>query len=123
MPEMIPQKKTMSAEQKVAYNWAKQQNYSSVAARYAKILADYITECRAAPENKPLTNREALFGTSEKIADVLLPLLPMEGFCPYCNHWVNGTCAVNPHWDCKNAVVNWLNQPYTRKTEQENDHA
>lgn len=67
---------------------------------------------KVAPENNPLTNLEVLFGTPEKIADILLPLLPtMEGFCPYCTHWVNGVCEVNPHWDCKNAIINWLNSP------------
>lgn len=71
---------------------------------------------RAEPENKPLTNLEALFGTPEKIADVLLPMLPtMEGFCQYCKHWNDGECKVNPHWDCKNALVNWLKS----KPEQE----
>lgn len=71
---------------------------------------------RAAPENKPLTNLEALFGTPEKIADVLLPMLPtMEGFCQYCKHWNDGECKVNPHWDCKNALINWLKS----KPEQE----
>lgn len=32
----------MTPEQKQAYEWAKNQNYSSVAARYAKALAEYI---------------------------------------------------------------------------------
>ena len=71
---------------------------------------------RAAPENKPLTNLEDLFGTPEKVADILLPLLPaMEGWCPYCKHWIDGECKVNPHWDCKNALVKWLKS----KPEQE----
>lgn len=82
-------------------------------------LEEKLNRCPAT-ENKPLTNLEALFGTPEKIADVLLPMLPtMEGFCPCCKHWINGACEVNPHWDCKNALVNWLNQPYARKPEQE----
>lgn len=45
----------MTEEQQEAYEWAKNQNYQSVAARYAKLLADYITECISVPENKPLT--------------------------------------------------------------------
>ena len=53
-----------------------------------------------------------LFGTPEKVAYVLEPLLPtMEGFCKYCNHFINEECSVNPNWDCKNALVNWLNSP------------
>lgn len=79
---------------------------------------------RPAPENKPLTNLQGLFGTSEKIADILLPLLPtMDGFCKYCNHWVDGECKVNPHWDCKSALVNWLNQPYVHKPEEGRDES
>lgn len=106
----------MTVEQEIAYQWALTQHYDSVAARYCKTLAEYITEIRTEPENKPQTNRQALFGTPEKIADILLPLLPtMECWCPYCKHWVDGECKVNPHWDCKNALVSWLNQPYACK--------
>lgn len=32
----------MNKEEKIAFEWAKKQNYQSVAARYARILADYI---------------------------------------------------------------------------------
>ena len=43
----------MTAEQQKAYEWAKNQNYTSVAAQYAKLLANYITDCCTVPENKP----------------------------------------------------------------------
>ena len=32
----------MNEEEKLAYEWAKNQKYQSVAAQYAKILSDYI---------------------------------------------------------------------------------
>lgn len=61
----------MPAEQKKAYEWAKNQNYSSVAAQYAKVLADYITDCTA-PENKPLTNGDRIRSMSnEELAEFL----------------------------------------------------
>ena len=43
----------MNQEQRQAYEWAKNQNYHSVAARYAKILAGLVDEI--APPNDPLT--------------------------------------------------------------------
>lgn len=43
----------MNQEQRQAYEWAKSQNYQSVAARYAKILAGLIDEMN--PPNEPLT--------------------------------------------------------------------
>lgn len=43
----------MNQEQRQAYEWAKNQNYQSVAARYAKILAELVDEIT--PPNEPLT--------------------------------------------------------------------
>ena len=43
----------MNQEQRQAYEWAKKQNYPSVAARYAKILAGLVDEIT--PQNEPLT--------------------------------------------------------------------
>ena len=43
----------MNQEQRQAYEWAKNQNYQSVAARYAKILAGLVDEIT--PPNEPLT--------------------------------------------------------------------
>lgn len=43
----------MNQEQMQAYEWAKNQNYQSVAARYAKILAGLVDEM--AQTNEPLT--------------------------------------------------------------------
>ena len=45
----------MTAEQKIAFRWAMAQHYDSVAAKYCKILAEYIVENRVEPESKPLT--------------------------------------------------------------------
>lgn len=42
----------MNQEQRQAYEWAKNQNYQSVAARYAKILAGLVDEMT--PPNEPL---------------------------------------------------------------------
>lgn len=43
----------MNQEQRQAYEWAKNQNYQSVAARYAKILAGLVDEIT--PPNEALT--------------------------------------------------------------------
>lgn len=43
----------MNQEQRQAYEWAKNQDYQSVAARYAKILAGLVDEIT--PQNEPLT--------------------------------------------------------------------
>lgn len=43
----------VNQEQRQAYEWAKNQNYQSVAARYAKILAGLVDEIT--PPNDPLT--------------------------------------------------------------------
>lgn len=43
----------MNQEQRQAYEWAKNQDYQSVAARYAKILAGLVDEI--ATPNEPLT--------------------------------------------------------------------
>ncbi len=37
----------MTEDQKQAYNWAKNQNFRSVAAQYAKILAELVDELQA----------------------------------------------------------------------------
>ena len=46
----------MNQEQRQAYEWAKNQDYQSVAARYAKILAGLVDEI--APPNEPLTQAD-----------------------------------------------------------------
>lgn len=46
----------MNKEQRQAYEWAKNQDYPSVAAKYAKILAGLIDEMT--PPNEPLTLEE-----------------------------------------------------------------
>ena len=43
----------MTVEQKQAYEWAKNQNYTSVAARYAKVLADMVDELSTRNESGP----------------------------------------------------------------------
>ena len=47
----------MNQEQRQAYEWAKKQNYPSVVARYAKILAGLVDEIT--PPNEPLTLEDA----------------------------------------------------------------
>lgn len=70
-----------------------------------------LTECRQRAA-KYETNFQRHFGTAEKTADILLPLMPtMEGFCPYCPHWKDSACKVNPEWDCKPGIIGWLNAP------------
>jgi len=45
----------MNAEQQQAYDWAKSQNYQSVAAQYARALAAAVDDMQAQPSNDPLT--------------------------------------------------------------------
>lgn len=47
----------MTAEQNIAYQWALTHHYDSVAARYAKLLANYIANTRTQPNN-PLSLAE-----------------------------------------------------------------
>lgn len=57
-----------------------------------------------------MTNLQKYFGSAEQIAPILEEYLPtIETFCPYCKHWEDGICVVNPNWDCQNALINWLN--------------
>lgn len=64
----------MNEEEKLAYDWAKNQNYQSVAARYAKILVDYIDHSKnlleqAAEEIENIYGQETVL--SEQIRDIL----------------------------------------------------
>ena len=64
----------MNEEEKLAYEWAKNQNYQSVAARYSKILSDYIDHSsdlleQAAEEIENIYGRETML--SEQIRDSL----------------------------------------------------
>jgi len=64
----------MNGEEKLAYEWSKNQNYKSVAAQYAKILSDYIDHAnslleQAAEEIENIYGRET--SLSEQIRDSL----------------------------------------------------
>lgn len=64
----------MNKEEKLAYEWAKNQNYQSVAARYAKILVAYIDHSKnlleqAAEEIENIYGQETVL--SEQIRDSL----------------------------------------------------
>lgn len=60
----------MNQEQRQAYEWAKKQNYPSVAARYAKILAGLVDEIT--PPNEPLTLEHLRASPHGKIKDSTL---------------------------------------------------
>lgn len=89
----------MNSDQKKAYEWAKNQNYSSVAAQYAKELANYIDEikpymelaeknnvCDLVRENRLLPNaiNEDTGLTPEEIMDgrMLTGWIPVEDQLP-----------------------------------------
>ena len=59
----------MNQEQRQAYEWAKNQDYQSVAARYAKILAGLIDEMN--PPNEPLTLKQLREMDGEPVYDYL----------------------------------------------------
>lgn len=48
----------MTAEERVAFDWACQQQHQSVAARYARILAHYIARQAVEPDNNIDTSGE-----------------------------------------------------------------
>ncbi len=60
----------MTREQQTAYEWAKNQNYSSVAARYSKQLTEVIDE-----QSKQL---EKYHHAEQWIADINNPLEPIK---------------------------------------------
>jgi hypothetical protein len=72
-----------------------------------------LVEMQLSEQSKPKkTNFDSITESPNSLAEILIPMLPtMEGFCEYCKHWIAGECQVNPNWDCKNALINWLNQP------------
>ena len=61
----------MNQEQRQAYEWAKNQDYQSVAARYAKSLAGLVDEI--APPNEPLTLDELREMNGEPVYVVFRP--------------------------------------------------
>lgn len=56
----------MTDKQKQAYGWALNQNYTSVAARYARVLAEYVRDMFA-----PLTLKELIAMDCEEL-DILI---------------------------------------------------
>lgn len=64
----------MNEEEKQAYEWAKNQNYQSVAAKYARILIDYIDHAnglleQSAEEIENMYGKETAL--SEQVRDAL----------------------------------------------------
>ena len=74
----------MNQEQRQAYEWAKNQNYQSVAARYAKILAGLVDEMT--PPNEALTLEELREMSYTDWVWVVFPELPSEE-----NGWVRAS--------------------------------
>lgn len=80
----------MNAEQQRAYEWAKNQNYTSVAARYAKLLAGLVDERNKAA--KPLRGGRGMSGTRKKYLDFSEVAAGLKAgdsvrsaeFCPNC---------------------------------------
>ena len=79
----------MNQEQRKAYEWAKNQDYPSVAARYAKILAGLVDEM--AKPNEPLTLdkkrviAESCLHYSKSGCCTLQGYAPLD--CPRCKEW------------------------------------
>lgn len=80
----------MNAEQQRAYEWAKNQNYTSVAAQYAKTLAGVVDEQNKAV--KPLRGGRGMFGARNKYLDLPAVTAALKAgdsvrsaeFCPSC---------------------------------------
>lgn len=54
----------MTKEEEHAYNWAREQQFQSVAARYARVLAGYIQRCNAG-ESTPTESADRTPSTSD----------------------------------------------------------
>ena len=119
----------MTAEQKQAYEWAKNQTFQSVAARYAKILAELVDELTAdrdtSPEtekNEPLTLEELRQMDGEPVW-----VEPLGAACGSGEAWkrygiINGEKVDVPgvdywHWWLKHYGKEWL--AYRRKPKEE----
>ena len=106
----------MNQEQRQAYEWAKNQDYPSVAARYAKILAGLIDEMNSPNEALPvLVNDEP----DREYIDYI---------CPRCKNTISQRRRgqrMETVYQCKyhdncGQRVNWSNpQPYRRPPEGE----
>lgn len=84
----------MNPEQQKAYEWAKNQNYQSVAAQHAKILADLITSLQA-DLARVTAERDAAVGD--------LTMICINGeTCAACVHCCNKgdqfPCAISNDW-------------------------
>ena len=96
----------MNQEQRQAYEWAKNQDYQSVAARYAKILAGLVDEI--ATPNEPLTLEQAKRERDAAVADLehLMLVFNSGECCMMCKHdheHLTGPCAgtstrCEPEW-------------------------
>jgi predicted nucleic acid-binding Zn ribbon protein len=53
----------MTKEEEHAYNWAREQQFQSVAARYARVLAGYIQRCNTS-ESTPTDSSDRAPSTS-----------------------------------------------------------
>ena len=86
----------MNQEQRKAYEWAKNQDYPSVAARYAKILAGLVDEM--AKPNEPLTLdkkraiAESCLHYSKSGCCLLRGYAPLD--CPRCKEWQSNEANV-----------------------------
>lgn len=58
----------MNDEEKQSYEWAKNQSYQSVAARYAKILADYIDHVNGLLESA-IEEIENVYGQETELSE------------------------------------------------------
>ena len=100
----------MNQEQRQAYEWAKNQDYQSVDARYAKILAGLVDEI--APPNEPLT----LISMSDEIPPdnervlVYRPCMVDSDTGPYSVQW---------GWAAKRDGSHWARLPDRRPTAEE----
>lgn len=56
----------MTPEQKQAYKWAKNQNYTSVAAQYAKVLAGLVDELQVEIDRLQVKNKSLSESAYEK---------------------------------------------------------
>lgn len=90
----------MNKEQRQAYEWAKNQDYQSVAARYAKILAGLIDEMN--PPNEPLTLDELREMDGEPV--YVVPVNKFSELGKWCVLSVDDSddysCALVPGIDC-----------------------
>lgn len=89
----------MNDEQRIAYEWAKKQNYTSVAAQFAKLLTGVIDNLQADYDNEQILCAEILVENSQ-LRSVITQIDPnfFTRKCRICGCDWNHPCECGCSW-------------------------